>query len=188
MPVLKVNNVTSYTLDVSTTDNNTASTQYMISVNAGVKYVAPDGSLSASPVWILLNNKKITVKGLDPSTTYSFQAKAKNGDNIVTNVNLVSGTTLIPPPAAPTNLIATATSDQITVSWDRVQNATEGYDIMADGDIINNGTSTTYTHTSLSPGTPHTYQVRAKMRWAPATGVHRSQNLRDQRNRISRAT
>ncbi|MEN6312662.1 MAG: galactose oxidase [Clostridiaceae bacterium] len=162
VPALVVNNASSYTLDVSTTDSNSASTQYLISVNGGTQYVTPEGTLTSSPVWITLSNKKITVTGLTPSTAYSFQAKARNGANIETAISSVaSGTTLIAPPVAPVNLIATATSSQVTVSWDSVQGAA-GYDIQADGTIINAGTSTAYTHTSLSPGTPHTYKVRAK--------------------------
>lgn len=139
----------------------------MISVNGETQYVTQEGSLTTSPVWITLTTKKITVKGLNPRTTYTFRAKAKNADNIVTSLSSsVSGTTLIKPPEAPTNLIATATSNQITVSWDAAVTAT-GYEILVDGNITDVGTSLTYTSTSLSPGTPHTYQVRAKNAGGP---------------------
>lgn len=168
-PALVVNNASSYTLDVSTStaDSNPPSTQYLISTNSGAQYVTQEGTLTSSPVWITLSNKKITVTGLTPSTAYSFQAKARNGANIETAISsAASGTTLIAPPVAPVNLIATATSSQITVSWDSVQGAA-GYDIQADGTIINTGTSTTYTHIPLPAGTPHTYQVRARNAGGP---------------------
>ncbi len=162
-----VNNPTSYTLDVTITDGNPATTQYQISLNNNTKYVTPEGALTTSPVWITPTNKKITVKGLNPSTAYTFQAKAKNGDNTETlQSSAVSGTTLIAPPVAPANIIATATDKTITVSWDGAATAT-AYDIEADGVIIDRGTSTTYTHINLYPGTPHTYRVRGKNAGGP---------------------
>lgn len=162
-----VNNPTSYTLDVSVTDGNPAATQYQISLNNNTKYVTPEGTLTSSPVWITLSGKKITVKGLSPSTAYTFQVKAKNGDGVETTQSSgVSGTTLIAPPAAPANIIATATDKTITVSWEGAATAT-GYDMEADGVIIDRGTSTTFTHTNLYPGTPHTYRVRGKNAGGP---------------------
>ena len=162
VPKLAVSNASSYTLDITTTDKNPVSTRYLISINGGKKYVTPEGNLTSSPVWIELSNKKITVKGLAPSTNYTFTAKARNASNTETaNSSSVSGTTLVKPPDAPVNLIATSTSIQTTVSWDVVTSATE-YEIQADNDVISTGTDTIYTHTSLAPGTPHTYRVRAK--------------------------
>ncbi len=167
VPSLAVTSPTSYTLDASLTGsaiNNPDATQYLISVtqNGTTQYVTQEGNLTSSQVWPTLTNKRITIRGLTPSTTYSIQAKAKNGGGIETaQSSAVSGTTLIPPPVAPINLIATATSNQIAVAWDPVQGAA-GYEIQADSTIVDVGTSTVYTNTSLSPGTPHTYQVRAK--------------------------
>jgi hypothetical protein len=37
-----------------------------------------------------------------------------------------------------------------------------GYDVEADGIVIDNGTSTSYTHSGLTPNTVHKYRVRAK--------------------------
>jgi fibronectin type 3 domain-containing protein len=42
-----------------------------------------------------------------------------------------------------------------------------GYDVLADNNTISVGSSTTYTHTSLNPNTPHTYKVRAKNAGGP---------------------
>ena len=162
VPSLITGNPSSYTLDVSTTDSNTSSTQYQLSVNGGAQYVTQEGGLTSTPVWITLSGKKITVRGLNPSTTYSFQAKARNGEGIETTWSTAaSGTTKVAPPAAPVNLIATATNNSVTVSWDPVQGAL-GYDILADGNTVNVGTSTVYTHVNLPAGTPHTYQARAR--------------------------
>lgn len=162
LPSLTINNASSYTLDVTATDNNSAATQYQISINNGSQYVTQEGNITAAPTWITLLNKKVTVKGLTPNSTYTFSAKAKNGENIETTVSSsVTGTTLVAPPGSPANIIATATDKTITVSWDALNRAI-GYDIEADGIIIDNGTSTTYTHRNLNPGTPHKYKVRAK--------------------------
>ena len=162
VPSLVLNNPSSYTLDVSLSDNNVPLTQYQLSVNNGMQYITPEGGVTSSPVWYTLTSKKITVKGLNPSTTYSFQAKARNGEGIETTWSTAaSGTTKVAPPAAPVNLIATATNNSVTVSWDPVQGAL-GYDILADGNTVNVGTSTVYTHVNLPAGTPHTYQARAR--------------------------
>ncbi len=169
VPSLTVNNASSYTLDITSTDNNSAETQYLISANNGTQYVTQEGTLTATPVWVTLTGKKVTVKGLNPSSTYTFSAKARNAENIETAVSSsVSGTTLIAPPASPANLIATATDNTVTVSWEAV-NGASGYDIEADGTILNNDTATAYTHTGLNPGTPHTYRVRAKNEGGPGT-------------------
>ena len=162
LPVLAVNNASSYTLDVATTDNNSSAAQYQISINNGSQYVTQEGNLTAAPAWITLSNKKVTVKALTPNSTYTFSAKARNGENIETAASsAVTGTTLVAPPGSPANIIATATDKTITVSWDAVNGAI-GYDIEADGVVIDNATATTYTHRNLNPGTPHKYRVRAK--------------------------
>ncbi|HWR60238.1 MAG TPA: galactose oxidase [Clostridia bacterium] len=159
VPTAAVSNPKSYTLDVSMSDTNPSATQYQIVVNTN-KYVTPEGTLTTSPVWIAPSGKKITVKGLSPSTTYTFKVKAKNGDGVETALSSpVSGTTLIAPPAAPANIIATATSDTVTLSWNAAATA-ESYEVEADGAIKSAGTSTTYTHMGLNPGTPHTYRIR----------------------------
>ena len=48
--------------------------------------------------------------------------------------------------------------------FEGTQGNSEGteYDIEVDGTVIDNGTSTSYTHTGLTPDTEHTYRIRAK--------------------------
>ncbi len=167
VPTLEVNNPASYALDIETTDNNSAATQYQISVNNGNQYVTQEGTLTATPVWITLTNKKVTVTGLSPEQTYTFIAKARNAENIETVASSsVSGTTLIAPPGSPANIIATATDKTITVSWD-ASNGAIGYEIEVDGIVANTDTATVYTHVGLNPGTPHTYKVRARNAGGP---------------------
>ncbi|MGB7605968.1 MAG: fibronectin type III domain-containing protein [Lutisporaceae bacterium] len=161
-PSLNINNITPYSCNINTLDNNSTNTQYQISVNDGAQYITPEGTLTTSPVWITLLNKNITVTGLSPSTTYTFTAKAKNDEGIETAWSApISGTTLVQPPSAPVNTTAVATSSSISVVWDPVASST-GYDIEVDGTIIDNGTYTSYNHMGLTPYTQHTYRVRAK--------------------------
>lgn len=167
VPDLAVNNASSYTLDVSTSDNNSDSTQYQISTNNSSQYVTQEGTLTAAPAWITLINKKVTVTGLSPEQTYTFTAKARNSENIETVASSsVSGTTLIAPPGSPANIIATATDKTITVSWDASSGAI-GYEIEVDGTVVNTDTATVYTHVGINSGTPHTYRVRAKNAGGP---------------------
>ncbi len=161
-PSLSINSINSYCLNIQTSDNNSTNTQYQISVNDGAQYITPEGTLTTSPVWITLPSKNITVTGLNPSTTYTFTAKAKNAEDIETAWSApVSATTLVQPPNAPVNMTAVATSSSISVVWDPVASST-GYDIEVDGTIIDNSTYTSYSHTNLTPYTQHTYRVRAK--------------------------
>ena len=72
---------------------------------------------------------------------------------------------LLPEPSnisgIPNNLNAMGAETTISLSWDKVTEAT-GYDMEVDGSIINNGTSTTYTHSGLANNSVHTYRVRSK--------------------------
>lgn len=57
------------------------------------------------------------------------------------------------------NISAQATYDTIKITWDNVKDA-ESYDIEIDGQVINNGTLTSYVHSGLRPGTKHKYRLR----------------------------
>ena len=167
VPVLSTCNPSSYSIDIETNDENPSVTQYQISTSGGSQYVTQEGTLTATPVWITLTNKKVTVTGLSPEKTYTFTAKARNGENIETVASSsVSGTTLIAPPGSPANIIATATDKTITISWDASVGAI-GYEVEVDGTVVNTDTATRYTHVGLNPGTPHTYRVRARNAGGP---------------------
>lgn len=94
---------------------------------------------------------------------YSFR---KSGDtyadyNRVTgyiNDKLVYG---VEPIAAPLNLRITESDRQITLDWDEAVGCT-GYEVEADGVLVRNITSNTYTNLNLIPGTRHTYRVRLR--------------------------
>ncbi|MCX8132308.1 MAG: hypothetical protein N3I35_19715 [Clostridia bacterium] len=156
MPSLSLVNFSSTTVEAHIADSNHSSTEYQI--KTGARFVTSAGELTTIPTWITLQNKAITITGLSPDTSYDFQVKSKNGDNVETEFSsLVSSRTAVAPPGVPT---ATATSNAITISWNAVDGAI-GYIIKVDGVEIDNGSSTTYVHSGLSPNTKHMYYVKA---------------------------
>ncbi|MGH2944714.1 MAG: DUF7594 domain-containing protein [Solirubrobacteraceae bacterium] len=69
------------------------------------------------------------------------------------------------PPSAPTNLSATAPSgSQVDLSWTASTDdvAVTGYDVLRDGTLIATVTTTGYTDTTVTAGTPYTYTVKAR--------------------------
>ena len=94
---------------------------------------------------------------------YSFR---KSGDtyadyNRVTgyiNDRLAYG---VEPIAAPLNIKITESARQITLDWDEASSCT-GYEVEADGVLVRNIASNTYTNLNLIPGTRHTYRVRLR--------------------------
>lgn len=97
--VLVVSNPLQTTLDVTvdaTTENsNPIATEYAIQETGG-QYIQANGTLGATEVWQTAATwATITVTGLTPSTTYTFNAKARNGANVETGFgSTASGTTL----------------------------------------------------------------------------------------------
>ncbi|MCE3199831.1 fibronectin type III domain-containing protein [Paenibacillus sonchi] len=136
-------------------DQNSSPTQYLI--QAGSSYVTSSGGLASSPVWFTPANKTVVLNGLNENTTYSFKAKSRNNEGMETGFGApVSGTTLA---AAPKGITAEASQQWIKIVWPPTAHAL-GYEVEADGMIINNGTSNTYTQNGLSPNTQHAYRVR----------------------------
>jgi len=99
-----------------------------------------------------------THSGLPAGTSHTYQVRAKNAGGTSAWSTQVTGWTI---PGTPTGITAASTSgSSITITWPAVTGAS-GYDLEADGVLIQNVTSQ-YTHTGLSPNTQHTYRVRAK--------------------------
>lgn len=155
-PVISVGSANETSLVVSFNENNPAGTQYLIS--CGSQYVNAQGNLSGTPIWFAPQGRNVTVNGLLPNTDYTFTAKAKNGDGIETQASSSKrGRTLALPPQSLE--FPEITQNSIKVQWPAVPGAT-GYDIEVDSQVVNNGTSNTYTHSGLQPETSHTYRVR----------------------------
>jgi subtilisin family serine protease len=105
---------------------------------------------------------------LTPNTTYYFRVRATQDANFSAWSATASATTF-PPPAAPTNVVATATgSSSITVSWTdnsssetnfRVERSMNGSAFSQVAQVGANVTS--WTNLNLTPGTTYSYRVRA---------------------------
>ena len=156
-PAYTVSAVSDTSLRINFTDSNPSGTQYQIKV--GSLYASASGALMPTATFVTPVSKQFTVTGLTANSTYSVQALAQNQANVQTSMSsAVTGTTIA---AAPVGISATKTQTTVNVSWPATTGAT-GYDIEVDGMSVNNGTTTSYTHSGLSPETRHTYRVRVK--------------------------
>ena len=110
------------------------------------------------------NSTTYVHSGLTANTTHNYRVRAKNtvgnGDwSAVVSQTILQQTLSVP--ALPSNINATAAETSITVTWNAVTDAT-GYDVEADGTVVDNGNSTTYVNSGLTANTTHNYRVRAK--------------------------
>ena len=94
--------------------------------------------------------------GLLPGTSHTYRVKAK--ESLVWSELLTVYTQL----NAPANLQAAPSTTFVSLFWDAVQGAT-GYDIEADGVLVENILDNGYVHIGLAPGSSHTYRVRARL-------------------------
>lgn len=107
--VLVVNNPQFTTLDVTvnaTTENsNPTGTEYAIQETGG-QYVQGDGSLGATEVWQTAATwGTTTVTGLANSTVYTFQTKARNGENVETGFSTTASATTLTPQTVDYNVV-----------------------------------------------------------------------------------
>ncbi|MCR3760143.1 hypothetical protein KYB31_14285 [Clostridium felsineum] len=122
-------------------------------VNGTTSYeVEVDGNLI-----IGLTDTNYEVKGLLPGTSHTYRVRAittaGTGDWSIlsskTTLNLVTG------------IKNSVTSTSIKLNWDAISGAVS-YDVEVDGKLVTGITSTNYEITGLTPGTTHTYRVRAE--------------------------
>ena len=101
-----------------------------------------------------------TITGLKANTNYSYQVRANNSSGSSAYSPAATIRTPAGPPAVPTNIRASATTDTVTISWNSVSGAT-GYDIMLGGTIYS-ATGTSRVIGDLTPNTSYNYRVRSK--------------------------
>lgn len=126
-----------HSIDLSWTENGTA-TQWQICVNDGVDDNITLISNTTSGVTVNGENVSYTLTGLDPETDYTVKVRAYCNATDQSNwSNEESFTTTVACPA-PTNLNASASGADITVSWDGFAST---YNIDINGTVTNNVTS-----------------------------------------------
>ena len=97
---------------------------------------------------------------LSTNTSHKYRIRACNRGGKSGWSQLVTVTTWPDIPSAPTNIIATAEQDSITLTWYSSPYA-ESYDIQVDGQDTVNIKETSYTNESLTANTKYSYKVRA---------------------------
>ncbi|RCX18767.1 cellulose binding domain-containing protein [Anaerobacterium chartisolvens] len=91
-------------------------------------------------------------------TEHTYRVRAFNGNGSGDWSDPAYGTALL---GKPLNITFYAQSTSIALAWDGVEGATD-YDVLADGEIADNGSGTEYVHRDLKPNSMHTYRVRAR--------------------------
>ena len=94
------------------------------------------------------------------NTNHRYRIRAYNKGGKSQWSEPVTVTTWPDIPSAPTNIIATAEQNSITLTWYSSPYA-ESYDIQIDGKDTVNTKETSYTNESLTAGTKHSYKLRA---------------------------
>lgn len=163
---LSATTASSSQINLSWTDNATDETTYKVERASAV----------AGPWTEIVNNlaantTSYSATGLSASTTYYFRVRAANAVGNSSYSNTANATTNSIPPAAPTNLTATAVStSQINLSWTDNANNETAYKVERAGaaagpwtEIASNlsANTTTYSATGLSAATTYYFRVRA---------------------------
>lgn len=139
-----VNNPTNTTLDVLIDVNsNPSNTEFAIQETGGINYVQANGSLGGSAVWQTASvwGTK-TVTGLSGGTLYTFQVKARNGDNTATSfgtsANGTTSSSVVPTISTPTATAILSTT------------ATLGGNVTSDGGAAITARGVVWSATSLN--------------------------------------
>ena len=178
-PVLKARaGATSVNLTWSAVVGATSYNLYR-SIGANGQPAGMPGYPSPSPPPMLtgLSGTTFSDTGLTAGTAYSYQVAAVSKDGQGYPSNVVTATPGASPPPAPTNLIATAGSSQVALSWTAASGATyynvyrsttpggEGaapYACTGSGNYPGApSTTTTYTDTAVANGTTYYYRIAA---------------------------
>ncbi|MDQ4679840.1 fibronectin type III domain-containing protein, partial [Stenotrophomonas maltophilia group sp. RNC7] len=110
------------------------------------------------------SEQRFVHENLLPNTLHTYRVRAKNNSVVSEWSGMSDWSTVVPimtPPAVPTNLQATATTNEMKLTWDAVENA-KAYDIEVDEKIIYDLSNSSYEHVKLEPNTRHRYRVRSK--------------------------
>ena len=170
-----LNNPTSISLDVAiNSSTNPSTTQFAIYETSTSQYVQTNGSLGASAFWQTASTWGTkTVTGLAPSTSYTFEVKARNGDNTETaygsTASLSTASNGVSKLTTPTaNAAGTITTTGFTASWAAITGATGGYSVkvysgasLVSTTAVSGQSTTSQAITGLTYNTAYTYTVTA---------------------------
>ncbi len=128
-----------------------------------------DAVTGATNYVVTFNNVTYTVSGtsktftgLSADTKYTCNVKAKNSYTQSGTSNTLTVLTL---PPVPENISDSAKTTSVTISWNRLENAT-GYELVFNGTTYNISASTasrrSYSISNLVANTKYTYKLRAK--------------------------
>lgn len=126
--------------------------------------VAGAGSYEVEADGVVVNNGEKTAytqRALQPSTDHVYRVRARNAGGESAWSLPLTQRTLPYPPAMPEKVTAQLSIHQVAINWDKVAGA-DGYEMEADGLIVDNGGATSYIHDGLDALSGHTYRVRAK--------------------------
>ena len=134
---------------------------------SGQTYSVYSGTSAAAVTSLIasgISATSYTVSGLSPTTTYYFTIVGVTATATSSPSGVGSATTLAPtPPAAPSNLLATASSaSQINLSWAASSTSGVTYTVYKGSSVAASGISgTNYSVTGLSASTAYTFTVVA---------------------------
>jgi len=121
--------------------------------------------------WIVAGDgtsTSVTISGLKPRTTYSWQFRGVNDDGNGAITELTDTTAAAPPvevaPGAPTGLKSAPTETTIVASWTAPTGTVTDYEVRIGTSVTwqkLGSTSTTHTFTGLTHNTSYTWRVRA---------------------------
>ena len=109
---------------------------------------------------IQVDTNTYTHEGLSTNTTHKYRIRAYNKGGKSQWSEPVTVTTWPDIPSVPKNIMATAEQSSITLTWYSSPYA-ESYDIQIDEKTTVNIKGMSYTNESLTPGTEHSYKIRA---------------------------
>ena len=153
--------VTSSRINLAWTDNATTEGGYTIERST-------DGVTFAQVATAPVNATTYSFTNLIANTTFSYRVRAYEGSNYSAYSNVATATTL-PPPNAPSNLVATATTKgKIAVTWTdnatteggfKLERSTDGVSFVQIALLPANTAS--YTNAGRTSGVTYYYRVRA---------------------------
>jgi len=149
--------LTQSTIPASVTGLNISSAT---NVAIALKWTAVTGAtgydLEIDGIVVPVTGVAYTKSGLAANTDHTFRIRSKNAAGVGAWSDLISGTTLLNTPV----LKATSEETAINLTWAEVTDATK-YEIEADGAVVATVEQSSFTHTTLLPGTAHKYRIRA---------------------------